>query len=117
MVSSPVRINPAPTPAYICPYDRTCSYLGQAAVELDLDDNVLVVLQQPRKVITVSIPVKLDNGKVEVLAGHRVQHCDVLGPYKGGLRYHPSVNLGETLRPSDVNDLEMRFIGNSLRGC
>ncbi len=95
MVSSPVRINPAPTPAYICPYDRTCSYLGQAAVELDLDDNVLVVLQQPRKVVTVSIPVKLDNGKVEVLAGHRVQHCDVLGPYKGGLRYHPSVNLGE----------------------
>lgn len=95
MVSSPLQVNLAPTPAYICPYDRTCSYLGQAASELQLDDNILVILQQPRKVVTVSIPVKMDKGTVEVLAGHRVQHCDVLGPYKGGTRYHPAVTLGE----------------------
>jgi len=50
-------------------------------------------LSHPRKVVTVSIPVKLDNGTVQVLAGHRVQHCDVLGPYKGGTRYHPAVTL------------------------
>lgn len=43
----------------------------------------------------MSIPVKLDNGEVRVLAGHRVQHCDVLGPYKGGIRYHPAVTLRE----------------------
>ncbi len=49
----------------------------------------------PRKVITVSIPVKLDSGEVQVLAGHRVQHSDVLGPYKGGIRYHPDVTLRE----------------------
>jgi glutamate dehydrogenase (NAD(P)+)/glutamate dehydrogenase (NADP+) len=52
-------------------------------------------LSHPRKVVTVSIPVKLDNGTVQVLAGHRVQHCDVLGPYKGGTRYHPAVTLRE----------------------
>jgi glutamate dehydrogenase (NAD(P)+)/glutamate dehydrogenase (NADP+) len=74
---------------------RTCSYLGQAAVDLQMDPNVLRILEQPRKVVTVSIPVELDNGQVQVLAGHRVQHCDVLGPYKGGTRYHPSVTLEE----------------------
>lgn len=94
VVSSQVATT-SPTPAYICPFDRTCSYLNQAAAELGMDPNILVILEHPRKVVTVSIPVKLDNGKVEILAGHRVQHCDVLGPYKGGTRYHPTVNLGE----------------------
>jgi glutamate dehydrogenase/leucine dehydrogenase len=94
MVSS-LQIPAAPTPAYICPFDRTCSYLQQAADELQIDPNVIVILEQPRKVVTVSIPVKLDNGQVKVLAGHRVQHCDVLGPYKGGTRYHPAVSLQE----------------------
>jgi glutamate dehydrogenase (NAD(P)+) len=87
--------NAAPSPAYICPMARTCSYLGQAAVDLQMDPNILRMLEQPRKVITVSIPVQLDNGEVQVLAGHRVQHCDVLGPYKGGIRYHPAVTLEE----------------------
>ncbi|CDM93146.1 MAG: Glu/Leu/Phe/Val dehydrogenase [Limnospira sp. PMC 1291.21] len=94
VVSSQVATT-SPTPAYICPFDRTCSYLNQAAAELGMDPNILVILEHPRKVVTVSIPVKLDNGKVQILAGHRVQHCDVLGPYKGGTRYHPTVNLGE----------------------
>lgn len=60
-----------------------------------MDQGLLVVLSNPRKVVTVSIPVKLDSGEVQVLAGHRVQHCDVLGPYKGGTRYHPAVTLRE----------------------
>lgn len=95
MVVSSLQTAKSPTPAYICPFDRTCSYLNQAATELEMDQNILVILEHPRKVVTVAIPVKLDSGKVEILAGHRVQHCDVLGPYKGGTRYHPSVNLGE----------------------
>lgn len=83
------------SPAHICPFDQACSYLDQAAKELHLDQGLLEVLSHPRKVVTVSIPVKLDNGEVRVLAGHRVQHCDVLGPYKGGIRYHPDVTLRE----------------------
>ncbi|MFB2939092.1 Glu/Leu/Phe/Val dehydrogenase [Aerosakkonemataceae cyanobacterium BLCC-F154] len=95
MVSSSLRPLEAPSPAHICPFDQACSYLDQAAKELHLDRGLLAVLSHPRKVVTVSIPVKLDNGEVEVLAGHRVQHCDVLGPYKGGTRYHPDVTLRE----------------------
>ncbi|MDV2991327.1 MAG: Glutamate dehydrogenase [Chroococcidiopsis sp. SAG 2025] len=95
MVStSPLPLE-TPSPAHICPYDQACSYLEQAAKELRLDQNLLVMLSHPRKVITVSIPVKLDSGEVQVLAGHRVQHCDILGPYKGGTRYHPAVTLRE----------------------
>ncbi len=85
----------APSPAHICPFDQACSYLEQAAKELNLERGLLELLRHPRKVITVSIPVKRDNGEVEVLAGHRVQHCDILGPYKGGTRYHPAVTLQE----------------------
>lgn len=85
----------SPSPAHICPFDQACSYLEQAAKELKLDIGLLEILSNPRKVITVSIPVKRDSGEVQVLAGHRVQHCDVLGPYKGGIRYHPAVTLRE----------------------
>ncbi|MBW4633513.1 MAG: Glu/Leu/Phe/Val dehydrogenase [Iphinoe sp. HA4291-MV1] len=92
--SSLLQLEP-PTPAYICPYEQACSYLEEAAKELKLDQGILEVLSHPRKVVTVSIPVKRDNSEVQVLAGHRVQHCDILGPYKGGIRYHPAVTLRE----------------------
>ncbi|MBW4645725.1 MAG: Glu/Leu/Phe/Val dehydrogenase [Goleter apudmare HA4340-LM2] len=83
------------SPAHICPFDQACSYLEAAAKELKLDQGTLEILSHPRKVVTVSIPVKLDDGEVRVLAGHRVQHSDILGPYKGGIRYHPAVTLRE----------------------
>ncbi|MBD2145674.1 Glu/Leu/Phe/Val dehydrogenase [Sphaerospermopsis sp. FACHB-1194] len=83
------------SPAHICPFDQACSYLEWAGKELKLDPGLLEILSHPRKVVTVSIPVKMDNGEVRVLAGHRVQHSDILGPYKGGIRYHPAVTLRE----------------------
>ena len=84
-----------PSPAYICPFDQACSYLDAAAKELKLDQGVLEILSNPRKVVTVSIPIKRDNGEIQILAGHRVQHCNVLGPHKGGIRFHPAVTLRE----------------------
>ncbi|KST69169.1 Glu/Leu/Phe/Val family dehydrogenase [Mastigocoleus testarum] len=95
MVSSPSLPLETPTPAHICPFDQACSYLDQAGKELKLEAGLLEILSNPRKVVTVSIPIKRDNGNIQVLAGHRVQHCDILGPYKGGIRYHPAVSLRE----------------------
>ncbi len=95
MVSTSLLPLEAASPAHICPFDQACSYLEAAAKELKLDQGLLEILSHPRKVVTVSVPVKLDNGEVQVLAGHRVQHSDVLGPYKGGIRYHPAVTLRE----------------------
>lgn len=83
------------SPAHICPFDQACSYLEWAGKELKLDSGLLEILSHPRKVVTVSIPVKMDSGEIRVLAGHRVQHSDILGPYKGGIRYHPAVTLRE----------------------
>jgi glutamate dehydrogenase (NAD(P)+)/glutamate dehydrogenase (NADP+) len=95
MSSQSLLLSETPSPAYICPFDQACSYLDAASKELKLDPGLLAILNNPRKVITVSIPVKRDNGEVQVLAGHRVQHSDILGPYKGGVRYHPAVTLRE----------------------
>ncbi|ABA20828.1 glutamate dehydrogenase (NADP) [Trichormus variabilis ATCC 29413] len=95
MVSMPTLPLEGASPAHICPFDQACSYLEAAAKELRLDQGTLEILSHPRKVVTVSIPVRLDNGDIRVLAGHRVQHSDILGPYKGGTRYHPAVTLRE----------------------
>ncbi len=86
---------PSASPAHICPLSQACSYLSDAATELRLDPGVLAILSVPHKVVTVAIPVQLENGDLQVLAGHRVQHSNVLGPYKGGIRFHPAVTLEE----------------------
>jgi len=66
-----------------------------AAAQLGLDDNVAGRLRRPARAMIVSVPTRMDDGKVHVFTGYRVQHNDVLGPFKGGIRYHPEVNLGE----------------------
>ncbi|MHC5758842.1 Glu/Leu/Phe/Val family dehydrogenase [Nostoc sp.] len=95
MISKSSLLSEPASPAHICPFDQACSYLEAAAKELNLNQGLLEILSHPRKVVTVSIPVKLDDGEIQVLAGHRVQHSDVLGPYKGGIRYHSAVTLRE----------------------
>jgi glutamate dehydrogenase (NAD(P)+) len=66
-----------------------------AAAKLNLDMNVAGRLRRPDRAMIVSVPTRMDNGRVHVFTGYRVQHNDVLGPFKGGIRYHPQVNLGE----------------------
>ena len=66
-----------------------------AARRLVLDPNVATRLRRPDRALIVSVPTRMDDGRVHVFTGYRVQHNDVLGPFKGGIRYHPEVNLGE----------------------
>lgn len=66
-----------------------------AADKLGVDSNVAARLRRPDRSLIVSVPTRMDDGRVHVFTGYRVQHNDVLGPFKGGLRYHPEVNLGE----------------------
>lgn len=66
-----------------------------AAERLGLDANVGARLRRPDRALVVSVPTRLDNGNVHVFTGYRVQHNDTLGPFKGGIRYHSDVNLGE----------------------
>ncbi len=67
----------------------------QAAQQMNLDPNLRQRLKMPERSLIVSIPVRMDDGKVKVFSGYRVQHDSARGPSKGGLRYHPNVNLGE----------------------
>jgi glutamate dehydrogenase/leucine dehydrogenase len=66
-----------------------------AAEFLKLDQGLRQVLRTPKRVLEVSVPVKMDNGQVKVFTGFRVQHNIARGPAKGGIRYHPAVTLDE----------------------
>jgi glutamate dehydrogenase (NAD(P)+) len=66
-----------------------------ASEKLKLDENVGSRLIRPDRALVVSVPTRMDDGSVRVFTGYRVQHSDTLGPFKGGVRYHPDVNLGE----------------------
>jgi glutamate dehydrogenase (NAD(P)+) len=66
-----------------------------AAEYLKLDPGLRQILRTPKRVMEVSIPVKMDNGQIKVFTGFRVQHNVSRGPAKGGLRYHPNVTLDE----------------------
>jgi len=67
----------------------------EAAGRLNLDDGMCKVLRSPTKEITVHIPVQLDDGRIEVFTGYRVQHSIARGPGKGGIRFGPDVTLDE----------------------
>lgn len=71
--------------------------LYKAAREIKLDSNLLKILEKPKRILKVSIPIKLDNGKIKVFIGFRCQYNDAKGPTKGGVRYHPDVSEDEVV--------------------
>jgi glutamate dehydrogenase (NAD(P)+) len=76
--------------------DMARQQLAVAAQHLELDEGLHAVLAQPKRQVIVNFPVVMDNGRVEVFQGFRVQHNLSRGPSKGGIRYHPEVDLEET---------------------
>ena len=76
-------------------YESMAARFDVAARKLDLDEGLTRYLRKPNREIIVYIPVTLDNGKLEVFDGFRVQHSIARGPCKGGLRYGPHVTLDE----------------------
>jgi glutamate dehydrogenase (NAD(P)+) len=76
-------------------YANVLHEFNRAADLMSLDRSVRKILSRTKNEIVVNFPVKLDNSEIEIFTGYRVQHNDVLGPFKGGLRYHPDVELDE----------------------
>ena len=76
-------------------FDATRYYFDRAADQLDLTDNMRRLLLTPKREVTVQIAVEMDNGELATFIGYRVQHDNSRGPMKGGLRYHPDVDLDE----------------------
>ena len=69
--------------------------LESVAGVVNVERGILERLASPKRAMVVSIPVRMDDGRLEVFMGFRVQHSLTSGPSKGGLRYHPNVDLGE----------------------
>jgi glutamate dehydrogenase (NAD(P)+) len=76
-------------------YVNVSKQFNKAADLMKLDPEIRKILAKTTNEITVTFPVKMDDGRIEMFTGYRVQHNNALGPYKGGLRYHPAVDIDE----------------------
>jgi glutamate dehydrogenase/leucine dehydrogenase len=79
------------------PYEMALEQLNKCAKIMNLDPNAHEILKYPKRVLCVYIPVRMDNGTIKVFKGFRSQHNDALGPFKGGVRYHPNVTMEEVM--------------------
>ena len=76
-------------------FDEVNLFLDQASDRLNLSEGLREMLRRPWRELQVQVPVRMDDGRIEVFTGYRVQHNGARGPYKGGVRYHPEANLEE----------------------
>ena len=76
-------------------YRLAVAQFNEAADAMHLPSNLRQRLKVPQRSLIVSLPVRMDDGRVEVFTGYRVQHDSARGPSKGGIRYHPEVDLGD----------------------
>ncbi|KEO73278.1 Glu/Leu/Phe/Val family dehydrogenase [Anditalea andensis] len=88
-------IEPAPIKDRENPLESMMERFNIAAEKLGLSDEVYNVLKNPAKQVIVSLPITMDNGKIQVFEGIRVIHSNILGPAKGGIRFAPDVHLDE----------------------
>lgn len=90
--------------------ERTCDRMG-------IDQNIKNRLLTPMRALIVTVPVRMDDGAVRCFIGYRVQHCNALGPYKGGIRYHEEVNLGEVSALATLMTFKTAVAGIPLGGA
>ena len=76
-------------------YDAAMENFDHAADALELANDVRQMIRFPERILTVAVPVRMENGRIRHFDGYRVQHSTVRGPAKGGIRYHPNVTLDE----------------------
>jgi glutamate dehydrogenase (NAD(P)+) len=94
-ISKDLYKEPAPIKSKENPFESMMARFDIAAEILQLEEGVYQYLKTPVRQIIVSIPIQMDNGRIEVFEGYRVIHNDTLGPSKGGIRYAPDVTLDE----------------------
>ncbi|MDQ0337831.1 glutamate dehydrogenase [Caldalkalibacillus uzonensis] len=98
------------------PYEIVQTQIETAAKKLSIGEHVINILKKPKRVITVTFPVKMDDGSVRVFEGYRSQHNDAIGPAKGGIRFHPSVNRDEVIALSMWMTFKCGVVGLPLGG-
>jgi glutamate dehydrogenase (NAD(P)+) len=98
-------------------YRNAVTELTEAARIMKLDPNVLTRLKVPKRALIVSVPIRLDDGSIRVFEGYRVQHNMTLGPGKGGIRFHPEVNLSEVAGLAMLMTFKCSLVGLPLGGA
>tara|TARA_B100002003_G_C14112223_1_gene534946 strand:+ start:327 stop:1595 length:1269 start_codon:yes stop_codon:yes gene_type:complete len=98
-------------------YQITQERYAMAAEIMDLREEVREILSEPKNVIQVHFPVRRDNGKLELFRGYRVQHNNILGPYKGGIRYHPQISMDEVAALAAMMTFKCGLVALPLGGA
>src|SRR3954470_9992836 len=98
-------------------YRNAVTQLQEAADTMQLDPNIAERLKVPKRALIVSVPIRLDDGSIRVFEGYRVQHNMTLGPGKGGIRFHPEVNLSEVAGLAMLMTFKCSLVGLPLGGA
>ena len=98
-------------------YRNAVMELQEAADTMHLDPNIAERLKVPKRAMIVSVPIRLDDGSIRVFEGYRVQHNMTLGPGKGGIRFHPDVNLSEVAGLAMLMTFKCSLVGLPLGGA
>ena len=85
----------------------TQAIIKEALEKLGYPEEVYELLKEPLRTLTVRIPVRMDDGKVKVFTGYRVQHNDAVGPTKGGIRFHPNVDVKRDESARNMDEFKM----------
>jgi glutamate dehydrogenase (NAD(P)+) len=104
-------------PADISNYETVSHWFGLAARQLELADDVAAVLRAPYREVKVQLPIKLSDGRIHLYSGFRVQHNGARGPYKGGIRFHPEVDLDEVRALAELMTWKTAIAGVPFGGA
>lgn len=98
-------------------YKNTIKTMESAGKIIKLNPHCMERLRTPRRAVIVSVPVRMDDDSIRVFPGYRVQHNQVLGPFKGGIRYHQSVTLSEVAALASLMTFKNSLLGLPLGGA
>jgi glutamate dehydrogenase/leucine dehydrogenase len=98
------------------PFQNAKIQLTKALSHMTISKDIQSVLEYPKRVIEVAIPVRMDNGSTKVFTGFRSQYNDALGPFKGGIRFHPGVTIDEVKALSLWMTIKCAVVGLPLGG-
>lgn len=104
-------------PAEMTPFQAVTFHFDQACNRLGVRDEVRNLVCTPDREVRVEIPVRMDDGKLEVFIGYRIQHNRVRGPYKGGVRYHPEADEEEVRALASLMTWKTALVGIPFGGA
>src|SRR5207244_13522585 len=93
------------------------SEFDRAANLINLEDYMRRILMSPFREVQVEVPVRMDDGRIEVFTGYRIQHNGARGPCKGGIRYHPEADHDEVLRLATIMTWKTALMAIPFRGA